>query len=316
MFTQAEIDQFHRDGFIVAKGVVQGEELAALRKAADRVMEEGMAGIDEEGHRYRPNPDGSRTYFRSEFMWDRDPVFEAVTANPSLLAHYGQLVGHPFMPIVDSFVCKIPEGDVPVHWHQDPPFGDPEWPDTHPIPNIDADIYLDHSTIENGCVWAIPGHHLVGHVEVENYSEEMLFDELGAVPIELGPGDVSFHCLSAPHGSAGNRTPDLRRTFYVHYMNREVQEQSYGHLGYVQQLEKERGLFDDRALAAAQKMIDTRKELGYDGLEGSGVRLMDEGFEFTGEPRTPPRHWGTLIAAMSEDEIKRKKSLTFLTSAA
>jgi len=266
MFTQTEIDQFHRDGFIVAKGVIKGEELAELREAADRVMEEGMAGLNEEGHRYRPNPDGSRTYFRSEFMWDRDPVFQAVTANPSLLAHYGQLVGHPFMPIVDSFVCKIPEGDVPVHWHQDPPFGDPEWPDTHPIPNIDADIYLDHSTVENGCVWAIPGHHLVGHVEVENYSEEMLFDELGAVPIELGPGDVSFHCLSAPHGSAGNPTSDLRRTFYVHYMNAEVQKECYGHLGYVQQLEKERGLFDARALAAAQKMIDARVDLGYGGL--------------------------------------------------
>ena len=63
MFTQDQIDQFHSDGIIVAKGVIQGEELAALRKAADRVMEEGIAGIDEADHRYRPNPDGSRTYF-------------------------------------------------------------------------------------------------------------------------------------------------------------------------------------------------------------------------------------------------------------
>ena len=54
MFTQAQIDQFHRDGIIVAKGVIQGEELAALRKAADRVMDEGMAGMGEADHRYRP----------------------------------------------------------------------------------------------------------------------------------------------------------------------------------------------------------------------------------------------------------------------
>ena len=46
MFTQAQIDQFHRDGIIVAKGVIQGEELAALRKAADRVVEEGIADTD------------------------------------------------------------------------------------------------------------------------------------------------------------------------------------------------------------------------------------------------------------------------------
>ncbi|MBV7332505.1 phytanoyl-CoA dioxygenase family protein [Chloroflexi bacterium TSY] len=243
MFTQAQIDQFHRDGFIVAKALIQGEELATLQKAADRVMAEGIAGKDEVDHRYRPNPDGSRTYFRSEKMWDRDPIFQAVTVNPALLTHYGQLIGHPFMPIVDSFVCKIPQGDVPVSWHQDPPFGDPDWPDTHPIPNIDADIYLDRATIENGCVWAIPEHHLVGHVQVEHYSEDELFSNLGAVPIELGPGDVSFHCLSAPHGSARNRTNDLRRTFYVHYMNQEVLDQCYRHLPYVKELEVERGLW-------------------------------------------------------------------------
>ena len=60
-------------------------------------------------------------------------------------------------------------------------------------------------------------------------------------------------------------------------------------------------------------MIATRKALGYGGLEGSSLSLSEEGFEFTGEPGTPPRHWGTLIAAMSEDEIRRKKSLTYLT---
>ena len=316
MFTQEQIDQFHRDGFIVAKGIIQGEELSALRKAADRVMAEGMSGKEEVNHRYRANPDGSRTYFRSELMWDRDPIFRAVTVNPALLGHYGQLIGHPFMPIVDSFVCKIPEGDVPVRWHQDPPFGDPAWPDTHAIPNIDADIYLDHSTIANGCVWAIPGHHLVGHVQVENFTEHALFSDVGAVPIELGPGDVSFHCLSAPHGSAGNRTGDLRRTFYVHYMNAEVLDQCYRHLPYIQKLETERGLFDARATAAAQEMVAARESLGYGGPAESAVRLTDEGFEFTGKPRTPPRHWGALMAAMPAEEIARKQRLTFLTDLA
>ena len=60
-------------------------------------------------------------------------------------------------------------------------------------------------------------------------------------------------------------------------------------------------------------MIATRSALGYGGLEGSSLRLNEEGFEFTGEPGTPPRYWGTLIAAMSEDEIRRKKSLAYLT---
>lgn len=161
-------------------------------------------------------------------------------------------------------------------------------------------------------MWAIPGHHLVGHVDVKNYSEEDLFSVKGAVPIELEPGDVSFHCLSAPHGSPGNRTPDLRRTFYVHYMNEEVLDQCYRHLSYIDDLEKERGLFDERARAAAHQMVEARQSLGYSGLDGCDVRLTNDGFEFTGIPGTPPRHWGTLIAAMSDEEIAQKQRLTYL----
>lgn len=311
MFSQEEINQFHQDGFVVARNVIQGKELLALQEAASRITSEGIAANDETNHLYYDQSDGSRTYFRSERMWDRDPIFQAVTVNPVLLTHYGQLIGHPFMPIVDSFVCKLPFGNVPVRWHQDPPFGAPTWPNTHPIPNIDADIYLDRSTVDNGCVWAIPGHHLVGHVQFENFTDEELFTQMGAIPIELGPGDVSFHCLSAPHGSRGNQSANLRRTFYIHFMNQSVLDECYRHLPYIDDLEAERGLFDERAKAANQQMLECRQILGYEGLEDSQVHLIDEGFEFTGDPRTPPRHWNQLIDAMSEEEIEQKRTLTY-----
>jgi len=58
-------------------------------------------------------------------------------------------------------------------------------------------------------------------------------------------------------------------------------------------------------------MIEFRQFLGYEGLEGSQVRLIDEEFEFTGDPRTPPRHWNQLIDAMSEEEIEQKRPLTY-----
>ncbi len=313
MFSRTQIEQFHRDGIIVARGLFHGEELTALRRAADRVMEDGIKSHDPEQHLYRTNADGSLTYRRSEWMWGRDPMFKAATVNPDLLTHYGQLIGHPFMPIMDSFVCKIPWGDVPVTWHQDPPYDDPAWLDTHQIPNIDADIYLDHSSIENGCLWVIPGHHLVGHVQVEDYTEDQLYTDMGAVPIEMAPGDVSFHCLSAPHGSIGNQTASPRRVFYVHYANEEIIDKCYRHLGYVRQREEASGFFDDRAQASVRNMLDTRTALGFAGVEGCDVQLMEEGFTFTGTPGTQGRYWGDLIAGMSTDEIRQKRNLTYLT---
>ena len=48
---------------------------------------------------------GQHIYRRSGNMFDRDPVFKAVCANPEILKHYGQLIGHSFMPADDAMVA-------------------------------------------------------------------------------------------------------------------------------------------------------------------------------------------------------------------
>lgn len=301
MLTQQQIDQFHRDGVLIMRKVFQGGELADLRAAADRVVAEGVAGRGEH-HIYR-EINGRRTYFRSEKMWDRDPIFRAVTVNPTLLENIGQCYGHPFLPINDSFVCKIPHGNVPVEWHQDPPYHTPATMETYEVPNFDTDIYLDASTVDNGCVWAIPGHHLVGHVDVGKYSEAELFERFGAIPLEMEPGDVLFHSISAPHGSVGNVTHTMRRIFYVHYMPREVWDNSYpGWAG------SKRGFGPDGA-GLVERMLADRTMLGLPGLDGSQVRWDGHAFEFVGKPTTPPRYWGELIRRMSARQIKDMQTL-------
>ena len=227
MFNQSQIDQFHHDGTIVAKNIIKGEELEKLQEAADKIVNKAIENAPEDipnneeekqfiwkgldGYMLRKN--GQHIYRRSGNMFDRDPVFKAVCANPEILNHYGQLIGHSFMPADDAMVVKVPHGDVPVLWHQDPPYSKKDWDKLQRIPNIDCDIYLDHSTKENGCLWGIPDHHLVGHIEIENFTEEQLFNCPGIIPFETEPGDVIFHSLSAPHGSIGNKTKELRRTF-------------------------------------------------------------------------------------------------------
>ena len=88
-------------------------------------------------------------------------------------------------------------------------------------------------------------------------------------------------------------------------------DECYRHLPYIDDLEAERGLFDERAKLASQKMLEFRQILGYEGLAGSQVQLIDEGFEFTGDTRTPSRHWKQLIDVMSEEEIDQKRTLTY-----
>lgn len=304
MLTQEQIAQFHRDGFIRIPQLFQGAELEALRAAAEQVQNEANEGRGEH-HAYRTQPDGRKVYYRSERMWDRQPIFKAVTVKPELLTAIGQCVGHPFLPINDSFVCKLPHGDVPIGWHQDPPCGsEPTRTVTYPVPNFDTDIYLDDSTVENGCVWGIPGHHLVGHVDMKPYSQEDLFNRMGAVPMEMKAGDVLFHALSAPHGSVGNRTSSIRRIFYVHYMAKEVLED-----GYSRWMSGLRACFTPEGLKYVESMLAARRDLGYSGTEGSPARFGETGFTVHGVPGTPPHHWGDLVKSMPEDETARKKAL-------
>nr|WP_285964249.1 phytanoyl-CoA dioxygenase family protein [Oscillatoria laete-virens] len=202
MLTQDQIDQFHRDGFLVVRNVIKGRELTLLQEAADQVEADGIARNGNH-HMYR-EIEGVDTYFRTEFMWEKNDIFRAVTVNPALLAIAGQCIGHPFLPLNDSFVCKSPRSKVPVEWHQDPPYIDPSFQETYPVPHFDIDIYIDDSTIENACLWGIPGTHLVGHIDHKRFSEEEMFRDFGAVPLEMKAGDILLHTFSFLHGSAGN----------------------------------------------------------------------------------------------------------------
>ena len=312
MLSQEQVDTFHRDGFLVIRGLFSGEELSVLQDESKKVETQGIElshslSIDEQNnqsvddHVFR-KVDGEMRYFRSEKMWNRHPIFKAVTVKPELLQAIGQCVGAPFAPGKDSFVCKTPRSMVPILWHQDPPYWEPSRELTFETPNFDVDIYLHPSTVQNGCVYGIPGHHLVGHVDMKEKTEDELFDEYGAVPIEMQPGDVLFHCLSAPHGSRGNPTGDTRSIFYVHYASKDVAEDGYPGWGDYEHMVK-----------GMSEMSEIRESMGFNvaSLEGHELQFSDKGVEYLGKINTPPKYWGTLISEMSESEIEQKKSLTY-----
>ena len=222
MLTAQQLGQFHRDGLLVLHGVFSDQEIRALQQAADEVTQEALAGAGS-GHGYR-EVDGQRRYYRTDgVLWERHAAFRMATVNPDLLAAVGQCLGHPFMPINDSLVVKLPHSGVAIPWHQDPPYQGPDGiAETFGIPNFDCDVYLDTATVENGCLYGLAGYHLVGHVEVERFSEHELFTTADAIPLEMAPGDVLLHSISAPHGSKANESSTLRRVFYVHFMAQEV----------------------------------------------------------------------------------------------
>lgn len=305
MLTQEQINAFHANGFLIMRGVFAGDELKRLTDAVNQTQAEGLAGQGEH-HLHLMGPHGEKVYWRSERIWQRDPIFLAVTVKPALLENIGQCVGQAFFPWNDSLVVKLPHQGAAVPWHQDPPYGKPERETTFAVPNFTTDIYLDHSGADNGCVYAIPGHHLVGHVDVQRYTDDELVTACGAVPIEMEAGDVLFHALSTPHGSRANLSDTQRRIFYIHYLANDVFQDGYGVLN--EDWVKQKPGWGAERQAIVQQMIDARKQFGWDSWEQSGtLQFGGGGFTFVGTPTSPPAHWGTLSAAYApEDKAKRK----------
>ena len=84
-------------------------------------------------------------------------------------------------------------------------------------------------TIDNGCLWVIPGSHLGG---IKDHSQEweigdrvdmMIPDEAldrsREVPITMRSGSCSFHHSVLMHRSGPNRTERARRGLATHYMS-------------------------------------------------------------------------------------------------
>jgi hypothetical protein len=56
-------------------------------------------------------------------------------------------------------------------------------------------------------------------------------------------------------------------------------------------------------------MVDLRRSQGLVDPPSDLVHLDEKGFNFTGTPLTPPRHWEALIGQLSPNEIRRTKHL-------
>lgn len=294
-----QVEQFHRDGFLIMRGLISAEEVRRLQVAADRVVADGVAGRGF-GHRYTPGGDGQPTYWRTDCtLWDSDPSFAAVSVNPDLLEAVGQCLGLPFFVMAnEALVVKLPGHGAPVPFHQDPPYaslhGEPD-PGAYPIPAFTTDIYLDAATVDNGCVWAIPGWHRDGRVDLSRYSEEELLAR--AVPCEMQPGDVMFHCLGTPHGSPPNRSAQLRRTFYLAFLAEQPWRDFYSTASWSSSFP---AWGAPQVATRFRQMLDARSALGLESpLQRPALRFHDTHFEFTGEPCSPPRAWERETAGTS-----------------
>ncbi len=103
---------------------------------------------------------------------------------------------------------KPANGGAPKPWHQDAAY----WRQYDPR-QITIWIALDDATEENGCVWAIPGSHKLGHiphVHQELQVEESRIDLKKAIPVPVKSGGLLIFDSLVLHMSKKN-TSDKNR---------------------------------------------------------------------------------------------------------
>jgi phytanoyl-CoA hydroxylase len=102
-------------------------------------------------------------------------------------------------------------------WHQDLAYFD--W---HPAEKvIGVWIALDAATVENGCMFVLPGSHTTGPVAHIHLRDCQIPDERvgieNSVAVPLRPGGALFFHSLLYHGTPPNDSPSSRRALQFHY---------------------------------------------------------------------------------------------------
>ncbi|HET6386407.1 MAG TPA: phytanoyl-CoA dioxygenase family protein [Armatimonadota bacterium] len=206
--TDAEIEFFDKNGYVICRGALHADELNEFQRESARLIDEIQSGGPADKMCMR-GPEGI-PYYLTYLHANPNHFSLRLLAHPFVGDLLTRMVGPDFIPCYESLVFKLPGHGSSVPWHRD---GNPT---TGQERIFNIDIYPDRSTIENSCVWVVPGSHLWE----PDRANEMIqagrknFDLPDAVPAEMEPGDVLLHHVKVLHGSTVNRSSELRRVVY------------------------------------------------------------------------------------------------------
>ncbi|GAB4226494.1 MAG: Dot/Icm type IV secretion system effector LegD1 [Kiloniellaceae bacterium] len=246
---------YARDGFLVVEGMVAAADCDGLMARAEELVAAFDAGSVASIFSTRGQVHGRDDYFlgsgdRVRFFFeeeafdaqgelrqdkrlsinkighaqhDLDPVFNRFSRLPQVAALAGGLGLDEPLLLQSMYIFKQPRIGGEVGWHQDSTFLY-----TEPLSVTGLWFALEDATLENGCLWAIPGGHQgplrqrwrrEGDTMVMETLDETPWDEAAAVPLEVPKGTMVVLHGKLPHGSAPNRSERSRHAYTLHLID-------------------------------------------------------------------------------------------------
>jgi phytanoyl-CoA hydroxylase len=177
------------------------------------------------------NEDGTLKYEKEKSinkighaLHDLDPVFDHFSRSQNIKELAAALGFNDPLLLQSMYIFKQPNIGGEVTCHQDSTFLY-----TEPIDIVGLWFALEEATIENGCLWAIPGGHRRGlksrwvrsrngGMEFEIYDNEP-WPENELVPLEVKKGSLILLHGLLPHRSFENRSPNSRHAYTLHLIH-------------------------------------------------------------------------------------------------
>lgn len=251
--TTEQLAQYERDGFLIIEGFAETEACDALRERARELVAAfdpaGVRSIFSTHEQTRTSDDyflnsGDRVSFFFEeeafdaegrlrqtkehsinkighALHDLDPIFNRFSRTKELAALASDLGFTQPLLIQSMYVFKQPNIGGEVTCHQDATFLY-----TEPLSVVGLWFALEDASVENGCLWAIPGGHQgglksrffrapSGGTSFETF-DESAWPTGQLVPLEVRKGTLILLHGLLPHMSLPNRSNRSRHAYTLH----------------------------------------------------------------------------------------------------
>jgi len=204
------IASYHEDGYLLIKGMLDGEETGLLSRAAreDRILDQHSFGRgDGEGGTVRLS------------LWNHptDTIYGMIARSESVVGTAEKLLGDEAYHYHSKMIMKDAKVGGAWAWHQDYGY----WYQNGVLfPHLtSAYIAVDRATKENGCLQVIRGSHKLGRIEhgltgdqagADQERVDEILKRLDLVYVEMEPGDALYFHANLLHRSDQNHSDNPR----------------------------------------------------------------------------------------------------------
>ena len=230
VLTSEQIETYNRQGFLFVKNFIPADEVSKIKEEALIAHEKCVSGELNSGITWEHLPDHPEKRIRQLMSSEvYSPTVGKLLTEGKITRACSELLNNNELEFFHSkLMFKSAGVGTFTPWHSDWGY----WKNTFTEPTqMNCFLSIDPSTLKNGCIRYVSGSQkeFKEHTDFKNKGGFVIglpgdINEYDAIPIEMEPGDVTFHGSITIHGSEANTSEQSRimNTFAFSTVNTNI----------------------------------------------------------------------------------------------